>query len=391
MLQIPQSTKDYINAVTNPFDCSVPARIPDNDDSSSLSLKDYSSNNGLSITINATTTDCSGIAIGLVVGSNRLAEAGLIPNALYSLYVIPLASSGAPIGIATLTYANLGSLANYSNFFRFVGGGVRIKCLIEDVTVSTTIAVARTYAGSVKVQDVYTVYNASGNFYNLANQLDCLKMYNNAQGASVRIDPFQQIDDFKKYRSVADWETYASFNGNTYDMPLTITQFMNPVTRTGSPNSTYTIPLVVESVMWIEGLLLKPSPLFMSPSPCDLNFHKLAEIIATGCDGEFPIVVSFNSFSNFKTSLGRLATSAYKALGGSTILPNLANVAATRFIGAPIFSAPQKKMAAPVPAVQQRPKKRRKARKNNGNGARFGRAPIKQFNAAKSSKKGGRF
>lgn len=69
-LLLPQYTKDYINAVTNPFDCAVPARIPDNDSQMSLSLKDYSINNGLSITLTGVTSACTGVAIGLLVGSN---------------------------------------------------------------------------------------------------------------------------------------------------------------------------------------------------------------------------------------------------------------------------------------------------------------------------------
>ena len=325
---IPQSTRDFINAVTNPFDCSVPARVPDNDVSQSLSLKDFIAQNGFNVTINGTTTVCSGVAIGLVIGFNQLANAGLYTQVPYTLYVIPLDASGVKIGISTISWTNYASLSTYTSIFRYVGGGIRLKCLIEDVTVSTTIAVARHYAGLIKNFEVYTAYNSSTNFYNLANQMDCLKIYNNAEGASIRLDPFQQIVDFKKYRAVGDWNAQASFNGNSYIMPFCVTQFMNPVTlNTVAGNTTYTFPLIMEAVMWIEGLLLKPSPLFMTASPCDMNFENLAQVIATQCGGEFPLVSKFNSFSNFLRSVGKISKAAGKAIANSSILPQLGNIA----------------------------------------------------------------
>jgi len=365
-LILPQSTKDFVNAVTNPFDCSVPARIPDNDISQSLSLKDYIAQNGINILINGTTTVCSGVAIGMVIGFNQMASAGLITQAPYTIYVIPLSTGGVPIGTSVLSWTNYASLGTYSLFYRFVGGGLRVKCLIEDVTTSTTIAVSRMYSGMIKNFEVWTAINAGTNLYNLANQMDCLKIYNNAEGTSMRIDPFQQIDDFKKYRATLDWDTQACFNGNTYIMPLTVIQFMNPVVlNTVAGNTTYSFPLIVESILWIEGLLLKPSPLFVTPSPCDLSYTEIAEIIGTQCGADFPLVSKFNSFTNFLKSIGRLGKSAVVALGNSSVLPVIGNLALNGAIsyatGRPsnlnIIKKRRKKRAS-IP-IRQKPRRRR--------------------------------
>jgi len=386
-LILPQETKNFINAVTNPFDCGVPARIPDSDAAQSMSLKDYAVYSGSTVTVTGTTTDCYSIAIGLTIGANRLAEANIIANSLYSMYVILFDASGHKIGPTVLTFANSSTLSTYSNFVRFVGAGIRAKCLIEEVTSSTTIAVSRSFGGLIKTQDVYTSYNAATNFSSLVQQMDCLMAYTNSQGVSVRLDPFQQIYDFKKYRSVSDWENYLSFNCNTYNMPLMYFQFNNPLTRTGAVDSVYTIPLQMEGVVWIEGLVLKPTPLFMSPSPCDLNFDEIAKIIATGCEGSFPIVSEFGSFSNFIKSIGRLSVTAARAIGNSTILPAAAN----GLLGFPLFSTNNRR---------NNKKSKRVKRNNNKNASYYpkpkrvvpmGQQRLKRFRSAKNKNGGSRF
>jgi hypothetical protein len=199
--------------------------------------------------------------------------------------------------------------------------------LIEDVTVSTTVAIARTYAGLIKPDDYYRAIVNNNSFFNLAIQMDCVKNFNNREGATVRLDPFQQIVDFKKYRQPNDWENYGSYDGNTYAFPCIISQFMNPVPSTfTSPNTTYNLPVIIEMVLWIEALLIKPSPLYLLPSPTDLNYEKIAEIISTQCEGVFPIVTKFNSFANFMMALGKLSLAASTASKYSTVLPLVKSV-----------------------------------------------------------------
>lgn len=337
----PQSTLDFINCVTNPFSCAVPGRIIDNDPQMSIPWKDYSINNGLSITVNSTTTAVQGVALFLLIGSSQWAEHSVISNYGYTIFALPLTAGGVQIGAPTavVTQSNYSNLGTYGQYYRFVSAGLRCKCLIEEVTTSTTIAIARMYAGLLKPSDGYSAYNNSTSFFSLAQQMDCLAMFNNDQGATVRMDPFQQIDDFKKYRSTTDWTNYPSFNGNTYALPAIIIEFMNPVSiSTTSGDSTYTFPIILESVFWLEMLLNKPTPLFPTPSPCDLNYNFIAQVLSRSCEGDFPVVTKFDSFANFLKSTGRFAVSAGRALAQTSVIPLAVNAVSNRFLGAPIMS-----------------------------------------------------
>jgi len=366
----PQSTLDFINCVTNPFECAVPGRIVDNDPQMSMPWKDYSVNNGLSFTVSTTTpTACQGIALFLLIGSNQYAEHSVISNASYSLLAILLDNNGDQISAYAIAQANYSSLGNYTEQYRFVSAGIRAKCLIEQVTVSTTVAVSRMYAGSMKPSDGYTAYSGPHSYFTLAQQMDCLATFDNSQGATVRLDPFQQIIDFKKYRAYGDWTDYSSFNGNTYVQPSIIVQFMNPVPVTiGTSTSTYSIPLIVESIFWLEVLLNKPTPLYCTPSPCDLNYDFIASVLSRACEGEFPVVTKFNSFKNFMNSTGRFAVAAGRAIAQTSIIPSIINAASTRFLGGPIVSnqplirKQMPKQAAPV----KQPKLGKKKAKNKG-------------------------
>jgi hypothetical protein len=390
MINLSNDMATYINAVTNPFDCAVPARIPDSDAQMSMSLKDYSANNGLSVTITGTTTDCYGVAIGMIIGANRLAEAGLLTARSHTIYAILLDASGAKIGISQIATANYASLPTYTNFYRFVAAGLRIKCIIEDVTVSTTIAVSRHYAGQVKTQDVYTVYNAGSSFFNLGQQLDCLKQYNNFEGCSMRLDPLQQIYDWKKYRSLGNYNSYENLNGNTYMYPFAVTQFNNPVTRTGATDSVYSIPLIIESIFWLEALLLKPTPLFMTPSPYDCAFDKIVEYVGTSCESVFPLVSKFNSFSNFMNSMGRLGKAAANVVMKSSQIPvvrDVSNAISRNYLGFNVLPNGKsgKKLTRALPNPQFKQPRKRKPKNGNGNkSAKQSRRnqPIKSFNAA---------
>jgi len=337
----PQPTIDFINCVTNPFACSVPGRIIDNDPQMSIPWKDYSINNGLTITVNSTSTASQGIAIFLLIGSNQYAEHSVISNAGYSILALPLTAGGIQIGAPTAAVAqsNYSNLGSYGQYYRFVSGAIRCKCLIEEVTASTTVAISRMYAGLMKPSDGYSAYNNSTSYFSLAQQMDCLKMFNNDQGATVRLDPFQQIDDFKKYRSTSDWTTYSSFNGNTYALPAIVIEFMNPVPIvTSGGNSTYTYPLILESVFWLELLLNKPTPLFPTPSPCDLNYLFIAQVLSRACEGEFPVVTKFDSFANFIRSTGRFAVSAGRALAQTSLIPMAVNAVSNRYLGTSIMA-----------------------------------------------------
>jgi len=386
----PQSTIDFINCVTNPFSCAVPGRIVDNDPQMSLPWKDYSINNGLSVVVNGTTTASQGLAIFLLLGSNRWVENSIISSAGYQLIAVPLTAGGVAVGatataLLAVAQANYSTLGNYALYYRFVAAAIRAKCLIEEVTTSTTVAISRMYSGLMKPSDGYNAYGTSGNYFSLAQQMDCLKMYNNDQGSSVRLDPFQQIDDFKKYRSTVDWNNYSSFNGNTYALPAIIIEFMNPVPiSTTGGNSTYTYPIVLESVFWLELLLNKPTPLFPTPSPCDLNYPFIAQVLSRACEGEFPVVVSFNSFGNFIKSAGRFAVAAGRSLAQTSIIPMAINAASSRYLGGPIMSNQplikrQNKGQATNPmAIKQRPlpsltSKKRKVKAKKRKGGKGGR------------------
>jgi len=342
-INFPRDTIDFINCVTNPFSCAIPGRIVDNDPQMSLPWKDYSINNGLSVVVNGTSAACQGVAIFLLIGSNRFVENAILSSAGYQVVAIPLTAGGVALGatstsVLPVTQSNYSSLGSYALYYRFVGAAIRVKCLIEEVTTSTTVAISRMYAGLMKPSDGYNAYGTSGNYFSLAQQMDCLKMFNNDQGATVRIDPFQQVDDFKKYRSTIDWNNYSSFNGNTYALPAIIIEFMNPVPiATSGGNSTYTFPIILEDVFWLELLLNKPTPLFPSPSPCDLNYPMIAQVLSRACEGEFPVVTKFDSFANFIRSTGRFAVSAGRALASTTIIPTAVNAISTRYMGVPLM------------------------------------------------------
>jgi hypothetical protein len=364
--KFPQPTLDFINCVTNPFSCAVPARIVDNDPQASLPWKDYSINNGLSITVNGTTTACQGLALFLLIGSNRFAENSVISNSGYALLGIPLTAGGVAIGQPTsvIPQANYANLGNYGSYYRFVAAGLRCKCMIEEVTVSTTVAVSRMYTGLLKPSDAYTSYSSATSMFSLAQQMDCLKTFGNNQGATVRLDPFQQIIDFKKYRSTGDWTNYGSFDGNTYTLPSIILEFMNPVPIvTTAGNSTYTFPLIIEDVFWLELLLNKPTPLFAMPSPCDMNYEFIAQVISRSCEGEFPVVVSFNSFANFIKGVGRFGVAASKALLQTSILPMAVNAVSTRYGLGPILKNEpllKRKVKQSQPQMKKKKKKGKK-------------------------------
>jgi hypothetical protein len=172
--------------------------------------------------------------------------------------------------------------------------------------------------------------------------------------------------------------------------PFAVTQFNNPVTRTGATDSVYSIPLIIESIFWLEALLLKPTPLFMTPSPYDCAFDKIVEYVGTSCESVFPLVSKFNSFSNFMNSMGRLGKAAANVVMKSSQIPvvrDVSNAISRNYLGFNVLpnGKSAKKLTRALPNPQFKQPRKRKPKNGNGNkSVKQSRRnqPIKSFNAA---------
>lgn len=339
--------KDFLDAVTNPFTANKPCQVPDGHAHETICLTDWIDQMSVVLDVDAL-TQISGIAFMFIVGNNLLAqEAATTSEVGYQVIVMPISNAGniqTNIGATGLTsyltanYQTLsGSATGYNDqvslidSFRLFGTGLRIWPAIEWVTSSDTPAVSVYYAGLLTPSNVYKSFQNGSNFWNVLRQSEHIQEFANSQGASVRLDPFDQ-KAFLEMRSWANWTEMISYDTSLMQFPIIACRF------TESFSNGDVLPIRFMSQHWLEGQLMQPTPIFSSRPPMDLEYSLITRLISNN-PVSYPIVVQGHSFKSFMNNVGKLTQIARKAYTSSSkMLPKgsvqrvVANTVARRLV-----------------------------------------------------------
>lgn len=320
-----EETKNFLEAVTNPFGCTYPARVPDRFASRTVSLTDYNYQVNYTANFDGGGT-VNGLFLMIVPCYTSLLASYTIysPTAIYQCIMCPTyngilqpntGSIGTLIGVNH--EAIVGSATSYNvlnsliESLRIFGAGMRVWPKLEYVTDSSSLYVTGYYAGLIKAIDVENKVAAGASIETIVRNSENLQVYANSQGASVRLNPFV-LNNYLGMRTLLDSATGNTFDGSDMSLPfiyVTINQEIND----GTP-----FPFYISVQWWIEGVLKQPTPIYSSASPVDLEFDRVSGIM---CDTDaYPITAPGHSFKKFRAAVGAFNKAANTALQYSSLL-----------------------------------------------------------------------
>jgi hypothetical protein len=159
-------------------------------------------------------------------------------------------------------------------------------------------AVRKCYGGLRATQDGANVYETVRNMRNVQE-------FPNSKGCTARYNPFQreeqlEMNDMRGISMVQN-SSYATRNyiTNSTNFPFICCK-MNTTIAEGEE-----YPAILYGSVWLEGQLIRPTPIYSDSSPVDQNFNKIRSV---ACDTvAFPVTVSGHSFKSFVASAGKFA------------------------------------------------------------------------------------
>jgi hypothetical protein len=326
--EISKCSEVFFDAVINPFGAELPAQVPDAYHHLTMCLIDWIDLMSVSLSIPSGGSPAGGVAFMFVAGGNDLTEVSTLAAQTYGIVVMPLNEDGGIMTNSGGTQITMLVPTNYQvingtgngqsmvnalvDSFRIFSTGIRLWPTIEIITDSETRAVASYYAGLITPNTVRKAFNDESNFYDVMRQSYYVEMYQNSQGCTVRMDPFDE-KRFLDMKTLYNWSNMTSFDTSNIAFPIVAAQFTSADYEDGS-----VLPVRFMSQHWLEGQLVQPTPLLPTPSCNDLNFWTLAQTI-TDNPKDFPIVVEGHSFPSIVTKTKKFLPLIDKALKDSSL------------------------------------------------------------------------
>lgn len=325
-IQMKECTAKFLNAVFDPFKTTDAARVPDMQKQSSICMRDYL-DNFVPTPEFVDTPTYQGVLLFWDCGFNSLvtnayAEFGNdIPY--YRLWVMSIKTAGIydSNGLTLPELMNASSIMpnNGDGFFnansssglatalRLFAGGIKVLPTIETITSSDTFAVRNFWAGHLTPADIsgWMTGATNTNIQEVVRQARNVQEYPNADGVTVRYDPFQYEEQLEFISSdslnfaEADKDVGSKVsrtNTDAYYFPFVY------IATTNSIDSSYTgsWPFKIYASWWFESLLKHPTPIYTMKSPIDINYHKVAAI--AGDTDLYNPVTKGHTFRNFLQS-----------------------------------------------------------------------------------------
>jgi hypothetical protein len=171
--------------------------------------------------------------------------------------------------------------------------------------------------------------NSSLDVHELIRNLANTQEFPNAEGCTVRYNPFQfeeqlemipieeiNMGETQPIPSAAATSTfYIAANqqiGTKYSRHLTdniaFPYICMDFTQTVPADTAF--PIKIYASVWMESILIQPTPIYTEKSPVDLNFNKIRGII--GNTDLFPVAVKGHSFKNLFQMAGKFAEQAIR-------------------------------------------------------------------------------
>lgn len=367
MTNIRPATRDFINAVVNPFSADQPARVPDFESLQSVCFRDQAeiATPGAGFDTPNPGQVISGVVFFTSYGWTQMKNTFCDPTADESVYhvgMIGFDAVGGPLFVTATTFYESFLSQNYDTIFGNLGGGLpnsggalvqahrvvanglRILPAIEMVTDTTIPYVSYYTSGQNTATELQLWMNGSGvDIRTLVKNSPHAEVYGNSEGTSNRYDPAQKSGLFEVIQ-LNNWGNDAK-RKDDIRMPTVAIQFSQAITI-GDP-----MPIICHIQWWLECELRQPTPIATSPSPVDAAFDSVM-IMLSSSDDIYPVVTKGHSFKNFARGLPRFARLAGEIMTNSSLVGGLAMAGGA--IGERI--------------IQKRKRKKRRKRRRRRNG-----------------------
>lgn len=306
-----QNTRNFLNAVVNPFGASDCARVPDRYSGNTVCLTDWIDYQPA--TGGDPATGSSYLVTMILPNYSSLKAAYASSNALqYQVVTIPLTAAG----VVNLTASNqitsnvfqnystiTGSTTTYDDdeclvdFYRIYSMGLRQWPAVEMVTDTSVSHILRFYGGMISPAAVYRSILDGTNLLNIIKQSDGIKSFPGYQGCTVRWNPFDQDFVLEMMSLVNHNQQARDFSG--VPVPVICAAFSKTLINTD------TVPLYTQARVWLEGQLSLPTPIYSNASPIDYNYNTIAQYMSRPSN-EYPFVTEGHSFAAFTWALSGL-------------------------------------------------------------------------------------
>lgn len=304
------NTVNFLNAVTNPFGANESAVVPDRFSGNSICLTDWLDLQAPLIG-GALVTDMAHFCMMLLpLYSNLKAAYASAPNVGYQLVTFPLLTAGAVISLTAAGKLTSYTPQNYSiitgsatsydedeclvDGYRIFSMGLKAWPTIEVVTDSSITHILKWYGGLISPNTVFRSIVDGTNFLNIVKQAEGIQIYSGYEGCTTRYNPFANIQQLFM-RSLSQNNSASGNDSSAWLMPIVVGAL------SASLQSTAQAPLMLENRFWLEGTLSLPTPIYSSPSPIDLSFEIIGQVMSRPQD-DHPFVVSGHTFEEFTTA-----------------------------------------------------------------------------------------
>jgi hypothetical protein len=311
--QFPPHTRDFINAVVNPFSADQPARVPDIERLQSVCFRDATE---LSATTNPFDGDISGLLIWISIGHNTMRQTyapSAFSDQIYHIGYCGISDSGDPVftvdgdylayesmNYNTITGAGASTTGDpiigdaLSQAFRFVSMGLRVLPAIEVVTDTSIPYVSYFISGQLTPYELGQWGADQTDIRATLKNSPYSEVYGNNEGTCNRYDPVQKANMFETL-SLTKWNG-AAYATDDYRTPTVACMFSQSIA------ANELVPVITHAQFWLECVLKQPTPIYASPSPVDPNFSKVISILSQS-DDVFPLVSKGHSFVSFANKL----------------------------------------------------------------------------------------
>jgi hypothetical protein len=317
----------YISAVVDPLGASEPASIPDTMNDNSLCLRDNYESGGLTNIFDGT---IQAVLFWIEYGYTTLGTNYASSDLGYSLNAIGLDANNYPVLMAANTYKQY-TFINYPTIcgssstvdpaaaliaaLRLIAAGLRVLPLIEFVTDPTQIYLSYIIGGQPSCNDLYEAIDAGNvNIESLMRNTKGAQIYPNNEGCCVRYDPFQ-ADHQADMKPLTQFLNVSN-NWDAIKVPAVLCKFSNSVVASAN------LPLIINSQLWIEGILKQPTPIYSEESPSDPSYPIMKSIMSHPCD-DHPFVTKGHTFKNFNLNSPAFLKTLGFALKASSYIPGL--------------------------------------------------------------------
>lgn len=308
----------FLNAVMDPFKSIDAARVPDFQKQSSICMRDYVDNYIPVAPANLEGTDSiDGMLLLWDWGWDSTIASKTTPPFYRLQYYFSIQGVYNDLYEGTITTINAdtilpndgsGSFTPSSNpsglaqGVRIFAGGIKVLPVIETITSSDTLAVRNYWGGYMTPQDWSSWTTGSYNLSEIVRNSRNVQEYPNAEGVTVRYDPFQYEEqlEFTYGRNfsltVEDQEATKLGPHNTDGCYFPFV-YINFTDGLGIADIGQPFPIKIFASFWMESILKSPSPIYSMKSPVDLNFDRIRAL--AGDTDRFPPVTKGHSFADF--------------------------------------------------------------------------------------------